>query len=248
MKKALVLTLLIATFASLLPACYAAQAKQQPIKVLFLVDGCCHDFKTLPPMLADKLKETGCFEFSITADREELIPAKISKYDVALFYTQGSDMTPEQEKGLTEFVKGGKGYVGIHSASDTFKNSDAYWNLVGGRFKGHGGGTFPVHFTVKRHELTRGLADFEITDETYDHSVPEDTKRMVLARRAQDGEPALWVLQYGSGRVFYTGLGHGKEAWENPTFQTLITRGLCWAAGRPASCNKAASGCCMLKK
>ncbi|MDO8589178.1 MAG: ThuA domain-containing protein [Armatimonadota bacterium] len=246
MKKAFILTLTLMAAASLLTACYAAPAKK-PIKVLFEIEGCCHDFKNLPPMLADKLKATGDFEFTITADRDELVPARIAKYDVALFYTQGSDMTPEQEKGLTEFVKGGKGYVGIHCASDTFKNSDAYWNLVGGRFKSHGHGTFPVHFTVRRHELTQGLADFDITDETYVHDFHKDAKIVVLARRATDSEPAVWIRQYGAGRVFFTGLGHGKEAWNNESFQTLMTRALYWAACRGASCNSAKSGACCAK-
>jgi uncharacterized protein len=231
MKKSLILTFaLIVVSASMLSA---KPAKKPPVKVLFEVNGCCHDFVNLPKMLADKLTATGDFEFTITEDRDELMPSRISKYDVALFYTQGSEMTPEQEKGLTEFVKSGKGYAGIHCASDTFKNSDAYWKMVGGRFKSHSSGTFEVHFTVRRNPITKGLADFKITDETYVHDYHKDAKLNILARRVQDSEPSVWTQKYGSGRVFFTGLGHGKEAWENPTFETLVTRGLYWVAKRP---------------
>ena len=246
MKKTLVLTLAMILAIALLASaawCRGHKTKQQPIKVLFEVNGCCHDFKGLPAMLADKLKATGDFEFTITEDRDELIPSRISNYDVALFYTQGSDMTPNQEKGLTEFIKSGKGYAGIHCASDTFKNSDAYWQLVGGRFKGHSSGTFPVHFTVRNHEITKGLEDFSITDETYVHDYNPNSKLVVLARRVTDDEPSVWVQNYGEGRVFFTGLGHGKEAWENPTFQTLVTRGLYWVAKRHPSCDKDATCC-----
>ncbi|MDO8684437.1 MAG: ThuA domain-containing protein [Armatimonadota bacterium] len=234
MKKIAIILIVLALVMSLWSSCYAGQGAKQPIKVLFLIDGCCHDFKNLPPTLADKLKATGDFECTITADREQLIPANISKFDIALLYTQGSDMAPEQEKGLTEFVNGGKGYVGIHCASDSFKNSDAYWKMVGGRFAGHGRGTFPVKFTAKRHEVVNGLDNFEITDETYNHKFHPDAKVITLARRETDGEPAVWVQYYGAGRVFFTGLGHGKEAWENETFQKLIFRGMYWAAGRAA--------------
>jgi len=247
LKKALVLTLVLAAIAAMLlpmgSGQAASQCQKQPLKILFLIDGCCHDFKDLAPILADKLKATCGFECFITADRNELIPAKIAKYDFVLFYTQGSEMTPEQEKGLTEFVAGGKGWAGIHSASDSFKNSDAYFKMVGGRFKGHGNRKFGVHYTVKSHDATKGLADFEIQDETYDHSFHPESKLVVLARRADDGEPAAWVQNYGAGRVFYTGLGHGKEAFTNEGFQKLMMRGICWAAGRSKACDRPV-GCC----
>lgn len=41
-----------------------------------------------------------------------------------------------------------------------------------------------------------------------------------------------WVQPYGKGRVFYTSLGHGKEAWTNRHFQRLVVRGLYWSVGR----------------
>ena len=41
-----------------------------------------------------------------------------------------------------------------------------------------------------------------------------------------------WVQPYGKGRVFYTALGHGREAWTNPGFQRLVVRGIYWAVGR----------------
>ena len=236
LRRTFVIALAVALTAALAPASLAGkECGRKPLKVLFLVNGCCHDFEKLPPMLAEKFKATGKFEFTITEDRQELIPSRIEKYDLALFFTQGSDMTPEQEKGLTEFVSKGKGLAGIHSASDSFKNSDAYFKLLGGRFKGHGGGKFPVHFTARRNEVVKGMEDFEIQDETYDHEFHPDAKLLILARRDKDSEPAVWIQYYGEGRVFYTGLGHGKEAWENPSFQKLMLRGLLWAAKRPVS-------------
>ncbi len=50
--------------------------------------------------------------------------------------------------------------------------------------------------------------------------------------RGDERQCMAWVQQYGKGRVFYTGLGHGKEAWTNPAFQRLVVRGMYWAAGR----------------
>lgn len=230
MKKALIAVFCIALVASLSSSCLA---KMQPVKVLFLVNGCCHDFKALPAMLAKTMESNGEFKVFISEDRNELIPANIKKYDLALFYTQGSDMTPEQEKGLTEFVASGKGYAGIHCASDSFKNSDGYFKLVGGRFSGHGSGTFTVKVTNRRNEILKGLDKFDIKDETYDHKFHPDSKLVILARRDKDGAPAVWIQNYGKGRMFFTGLGHGKEAFENPAFEQVMIRGMRWAAGIP---------------
>jgi len=156
----------------------------------------------------------------------------ISKYDVVLIYTTSGALTEAQEKGLVKFVENGKGVVGIHSATDSFRNSDAYWKLMCGRFSGHGSGTFKVKITGKSHSIVQGMSDFTITDEVYRHKWHPESKPIVLMRREEDGDPASWVQYVGKGRVFVTGLGHGKLAWENPAFQKLIERALLWATGR----------------
>jgi type 1 glutamine amidotransferase len=201
-------------------------------KVLMEVGGPFHDNPALYEMLKKKLEATGKYVLTITDNREELAKPAIDKYDVVLIYTTGGALTEDQERGLISFVENGKGVVGIHSATDSFKNSDAYWKLMCGRFAGHGSGTFKVKITGKRHVIVREMTDFEITDETYRHTWHPESKPIVLMRREEDNEPVSWVQYYGKGRVFVTGLGHGKPAWENPAFQELIERALDWAVGR----------------
>ena len=204
----------------------------QKIKVLFEVGGPVHDSKELPALLKNVLEDTGQFAVNVTDNRDEMAEPAIDKYDVVLIYTTGGALTEAQEKGLVKFVENGKGVVGIHSATDSFKNSDAYWKLMCGRFIGHGGGTFKVKITGKSHSIVQGMSGFEITDETYRHEFHKDSKMVVLMRREEDGEPASWVQYVGKGRVFVTGLGHGQPAWENPAFQKLIERALLWAMGK----------------
>jgi hypothetical protein len=40
----------------------------------------------------------------------------------------------------------------------------------------------------------------------------------------------MWTNQYGEGRVFATGLGHGPDAVSHPSFRGLFVRGCEWAA------------------
>jgi type 1 glutamine amidotransferase len=207
----------------------------EKIRILFLRGGGIHDWRGLSPILVDALNKTGDFEVDLTENLDDLRVEKARDYDVVLFYCTGLNFSdPAQEKGLCDFVRNGGGYAGIHSASDSFKRSDAYWELLGGRFAGHGGGKYTVHVYDRSHPITKGLEDFVIQDETYRHAYHRNACIHCLVRMSRGNERQCmgWVQHYGKGRVFYTGLGHGKAAWTNPGFQRLVVRGLYWAAGR----------------
>lgn len=202
---------------------------------LFFLQGGGHDWKGLLATLQPILEKTGDFEVTASPDLNELKAENIKKYDLIVFYGSGQNFSdPEQEKGLLDFVREGGAWAGIHSATDSFKKSDAYWEMVGGRFKGHGGGKFTVRIMDKEHPITKPLEDFEIQDETYDHHYYKGFQPQSLIRidRGKEQQSMGWWHPYGKGRVFYTSLGHGRPAHENPHFQRLVLRGFYWAAGR----------------
>jgi len=213
-----------------------AASGQQPdgkIKLLFMRGGG-HDWKSFTPILVEVLDKTGDFDVTLTVELDDLKAEQIKNFDVVLFYGSGRDFTdPAQEQGLNDFVRGGGGLAGIH-ATDAFKKSDVYWELLGGRFAGHGGGKYTVYIHDKDHPITAGLEDFEIGDETYSHHYHKNACMRSLVRmdRGNERQSMAWIQQAGKGRVFNTGLGHGREAWTNPQFQRLVVRGLYWAAGR----------------
>lgn len=207
----------------------------EKVKVLFLRGGGIHDWKTSTQVLVPVFEKTGDFEVALTESLDDLNPENLAKFNLALFHTTSITFTkPEQEKALCEFVRGGGGWAGIHSATDSFKNSDAYWEMVGGRFAGHGGRKFTVYIIDKDHPITKGMEDFEIQDETYVHTYHKFACIRALVRMNVENERQCmgWVQDYGKGRVFYSGLGHGKEAWTNPAWQRFFVRGMYWAVGR----------------
>jgi type 1 glutamine amidotransferase len=212
-----------------------APGRAGEVTKVLMVQGGGHDWKNHFPILADILRKTGDFTVTMSEDLNELKADNIKKYDLVLFYGSGNNFKdPEQEKGLCDFVRGGGAYAGIHSATDSFKKSDAYWELVGGRFAGHGGGKYTVYIYDKEHPITKGLEDFEIQDETYRHRYHPNACIRALTRmsRGKERQCMGWVQYYGKGRVFYTSNGHGRAAWVNPHFQRLAVRGMYWAAGR----------------
>jgi len=202
-------------------------------KVL-LVGGRGHDWKGFHAVISEVLDKTGDFEVTLTAELDDLKSQSINKYDLVLFYGSGGDFADAaQEQGLEQFVKAGGALAGVH-ATDAFKKSDVYWKLFGGRFSGHGGGTFTIRIEDKKHPITAPMQDFEINDETYRNNYHPDFKLQSLGRidRDKEQQSMIWVQQYGKGLIFNTTLGHGKAAWDNPAFQRLVVRGLYWAAGR----------------
>ncbi len=218
----------IALFAS---AAGAPSAKTR----VFMLQGGGHDWKNHLPILGEILTKTGDFEVTLSEDMNELKADNIKKYDVVLFYGSGQNFSdPAQEQGLCDFVRAGGAFAGIHSATDSFKKSDAYWEMVGGRFAGHGHGTYTVYIHDKDHPITKGLKDFEITDETYSHHYHKNLRMRSLTcmNRGNERQSMGWVRDYGKGRMFYTANGHGREAWTNPHWQRLVVRGIYWAAGK----------------
>jgi type 1 glutamine amidotransferase len=57
-------------------------------------------------------------------------------------------------------------------------------------------------------------------------------RSLIRMSRGEERQSMGWVSHYGEGRMFYTGLGHGREAFNNPSFQRLVVRAMYWAAGR----------------
>ena len=82
-----------------------------------------------------------------------------------MFYTttdsKRSDVLPIPNDVLEYFLNDwlkqkGHGFVGFHSATDTYHNTKAYWDMIGGTFNGHpwGSGT-TVTITVNDPEPPR---------------------------------------------------------------------------------------------
>ena len=205
----------------------------EKIKVL-LVGGRGHDWQGFHAVISEVLKKTGDFELTLTTQLDDLKAERLKGFDVVAFYGSGGNFTaPAQEQGLWEFVQGGGGLAGVH-ATDAFKDSDVYWKLLGGRFTTHGGGKFMLRIEDKKHPITAGMDDFEISDETYQNKNHPEAKMHSLGRidRGNEQQSMVWVQEFGKGRVFNTTLGHGQQAFDNPQFQRLVVRGLYWAAKR----------------
>ena len=203
------------------------------IKVLYVFNGG-HDGKGFIALVGKVLERSGDFTLTTAQGGDDLKAENIGKYDLVLFYGSGGTINdPKQEQGLWDFVHQGGGLVAVH-ATDANKTSDVYWELLGGRFTGHGGGKYSVRIYDHDHPITAGLSDFEIADETYAHLFHKNACMRCLVRmdRGNERQSMAWVQQHGNGRAFTTGFGDNQGAWSNPQFERLVVRAMYWAVGR----------------
>jgi type 1 glutamine amidotransferase len=100
---------------------------------------------------------------------------------------------------------------------------------------GHGPrAPFKVNIVKKDCPIVKGIEDFEADDELY-AKLQGDAKINVLATADSEwskkkGEPLVFTLRYGQGRVFHEAFGHDVKALKNDCIAKIICRGTEWAA------------------
>jgi uncharacterized protein len=168
----------------------------------------------------------------------------LEKTDVLVFATTGELAFDEAQKSaILQFVKSGKGFFGIHNATDTCYQWPEYGEMIGGYFQGHPW-TQEVGVIVEdtSHPATCMLdPEFRVFDEIYTMKAWDRNKTHVLMRldndsidlskgNRDDNDYALgWCHSYGQGRVMYSALGHPDELWHQDWFQAHIEGCLKWA-------------------
>ncbi len=172
----------------------APAVPKKPRKVLVLCKAAGWVHSSIP-LAAETVKamgeKTGAYATTITYDSADISSANLAQYDALFldsttlaFLDDPKDpaATEARKKALLEFVRGGKGLVGIHAAVDSYHTAEhaaeaptGTWpdfnTMVGGYFKFHW--VYPQALTVKIDDPKSPLTsmfhgqEFQIHDETY---------------------------------------------------------------------------------
>ena len=194
-----------------------------------------HQFPASGAIIHDFLSATDTIESVLSDDPAILESPDLATYDVCVYgggFRLGDKdaFTEQQGESLLSYVKGGKGFVGIHGAA--WYTVGEFVNLLGGQSNRHSPiHEFPVSIHDKEHSITKGANGFSVTDELY--FAENDPSIHVLCTAEWEGEthPMAWTYKYGNGRVFYEALGHTPDVLENGELQKIITQAVLWAAG-----------------
>ena len=231
---------------------FSANAQKQ-FKALLVTttNGWRHESVHAGVLAIQQLGIKNLFDVMYFDDPKSITDKNLQQYQVIIFLnTTGDIFDTAQQRVMERFIRSGKGFVGIHSASDTEYDWEWYTKLVGRMFYIH-----PTIQTAKLKVLDPkfpGLQDFADgrlwTDEWYQFGpemvndlhyvlgVDESTYNPKVDWGAKKAEgmgqlhPLAWYHNYDGGRSFYTALGHIPAIFSDQSFLNHLYAGILWSA------------------
>jgi type 1 glutamine amidotransferase len=191
-----------------------------------------HDYESIGRALADSVDESMFRTELVLDDLSQLTRLATESVKVLVFFHTVGEISPVQRDALLSWVAAGGGFIGIHSAADSFRDCPEYRSMVGGYFLEHPPyRDYQVSVVQPWHPITKDMNEFFVKDEMFVTSY--DSRVHVLATALWKGSaiPVAWTNKWGKGRVFYLAFGHDQAAVRQEAFQKLFERGLAWAAG-----------------
>ncbi len=190
----------------------------------------------------DKLGQ-GQWNTEHTEDPNAFTTENLSRFGAVVFLnTTGNVLHGNAETAFKNYIESGGGFVGVHAAADTEYDWPWYGQLVGAWFRDH---TKVIEADVRveapRDASMAGLPNpWRRADEWYRFQSNPRGQVEVLAslHDTQLGEftmngdhPITWKHTQGNGRSWYTGMGHGKECYTEPSFLHHLRGGILWSMG-----------------
>lgn len=202
-------------------------------------------------MITQQGIDNGLWDTDDSQDSSVFTTANLAQYDVVVWCnTTGENLlTSSQEAAFEQYINNGGGFVGIHSATDTYRNRDwpFYNELVGGIVQ-----TDPYHTsrnhnaTMTVNETSHPTVDFlgstwNKTEEyyywrnnggqLYDGNINLLTVESTGNNDYDEARPIAWYKEYAGGRSFYTALGHNDDDYSDDNdFIKHVEEGIIWAA------------------
>ncbi|HVZ97631.1 MAG TPA: ThuA domain-containing protein [Chitinophagaceae bacterium] len=232
-------------------ATISAQQKQFKALIVTTTRGWHHESLHSGVLAIQELGRKNFFDAVLFEDPNGFTDNYVKQFQVIIFLnTTGDIFDSAQQKVMERFIESGKGFVGIHSASDTEYDWEWYTKLVGRMFH--------IHPAVQTARLTvldpsfPGLQGFMgnklWTDEWYEFgpekisglnyimSVDESSYNPNVQWGDKKGvgmgklHPVAWYHNYDGGRSFYTSLGHIPAIFSDAAFLNFLYAGIFWAA------------------
>lgn len=201
------------------------------------------------PDAVDALRALGAGEGLETVHSEDpaqFDDATLRGFRMVVFANTTHDVLDDsQQAALERFVRGGGGFVGIHSAADTEYAWPWYGELVGAWFESHPPGLQTTDVRFEPGHRVPALDGWRVTDEIYSFRrnprpfvdvIATVDGRMFDGGAMGDDHPIAWCHARFGGRAWYTGLGHARELYADPRFRAHLLRGLRYASRRADDC------------
>jgi len=187
-------------------------------------------------------KQNG-FDADTTTNAAQFTYRNLKKYDAVIFLnTTGDVLNEAQQLEFQKYIRSGKGFVGVHAATDTEFDWPWYGQLAGAYFSNHPKVQQAVLQAVEPASLlTRHLPEkWTKTDEWYNFKWISDKLHIVLTvdetsytgGKNSPSHPISWYQEFEGGRTFTTALGHTDDSYTDPLFLQHLLAGIKYAMGK----------------
>ncbi len=189
-----------------------------------------------------KLGAENGFDVDTTENSAYFHEDSLKRYRAVIFLsTTGDVLDAQQQNAFKRFIQAGGGYVGIHAAADTEYDWWWYGKMVGAYFKSHPHQQKARLLKMKTDQLDQKTPEpWERFDEWYNYKNISDNIQVLYKldeKSYQGGEngddhPIVWYQEFDGGRVFYTGMGHTNESFQEKEFLDQVLLGVKYAIGK----------------
>jgi len=236
-----------------------AQVKSKPRVLVFKKTAGFHHGSI--PLAADaitKLGQENGFLVDTTTDANHITESNLKKYAAVIFAsTTGDILNVAQQKDLERYMQAGGSFVGIPAPADPEYNWPWYGRMVGGYFAHHPNQQMATLTVVDKNFMATSMlpTEWKRKDEWYHYkNVAKDIHVLINleessltynkngsddAYKMGSNHPIAWYHTFENGRVFYTGLGHTDESYNEPLFLQHLLGGIKYAIGSNAPLNYA---------
>ena len=207
-------------------------------------------FAAIPAL--NEMAQRHDFRLDLKQKAMPLTADQLKNYDVIIMVnTTGDVFTDAEQQVFEDFIRSGKGWVGVHAAADTEYDWKWYTDMVGHMFYIHPHvqtAMVDVHDT-KFPGLENWPARRLWTDEFYEYldaerkpgfnyliTVDEKTYQTdanwgpgKVSKGHGDFHPMSWYHNYDGGRAWYTNFGHVPAVFDDPAFREHLYGGIFWA-------------------
>jgi uncharacterized protein len=216
----------------------AGTIQSKSIRVLVVTGGHGYQEKQFNEMLSGMGENITCKVIPFPEAYSMFLPENRNLYDVLVFYHMWQTITEEEAGNFAECIREGKPLVVLHHSICAFDEWPEYWKIIGGKYfhkptllsgKEYPACTYKhdLKFMVKvvpsKHPVTKGLHDFEVTDESYYGYYVDPEVIPLLTTGEPSSTPVIgWTKKYGKAQVVTIQSGHDSLTYANPAFRKLL--------------------------
>ena len=117
-----------------------SSAQDRPARILYFTHSAGYRQDVIPTSwdVLQQIGATADFQITMSEDVAVFTTENLLRYGGIMFFTTGElPLSASQRRAFTDFIRAGGGFLGVHSATDTFYQWPEYRKIVGGYFDQH---------------------------------------------------------------------------------------------------------------